>query len=625
MSIGYASSYETFRMGREGFVEPQNVKALNEWFVPVLLDRFEYPEVARAYERVAMSLAKVTGSPANLVLTPDLEPFAAAGVLDAPALQRFLIGAVNRWDGQREKTVAEARAAIEAARPAAEKATPMDDAAVEAVVDGIAATYDAQHGGFGTAPKFLRPMTLSFLFRYAQRAKYDPIRQVGVDTIRKMAVSAIHDQLGSGFHHATHDAAWKQPQFEKLLEDQALMAMASLEAWQLTQDPELAGLTRAILDFVLRDMHAPSGGFDTSMDAYSLVPNKGPEHYNGAFYYWARPELQHTFRDKAPRLYALYGIDEIEKTIPVLAMPSVVKEPDIPAIVRKMYEIRQQRPAPARDFNELAGLQGLMISALARAGAAFDEKRYTSAAVTAANLVTTKLWDAKKKKLWRSDAATKPRVEALPDDYALLVEGLLDLFETTYDAKWLELALTLQQRQDELFWNTAAGRYTTGASVPAPLRALVVDRDEGTPSANAASAQNLLRLAAFTGTAAYSERAAMIFAAYAGALRARGSELAQLTNAYVLSLTPPKQVVVVADPRKKESYDLLRPLYERYTPLRGILFVPLKGAARERMERLVPAIKAMKNETGKPVAWVCSSGTCQTTSDPSTLLKLVGG
>ncbi|HEY0144004.1 MAG TPA: DUF255 domain-containing protein [Thermoanaerobaculia bacterium] len=618
VSIGYAANFETFLMQREAFAEALNTKALNEWYVPVLLDSIEHPEIARAYQRVA----NVTAAPLNVVLTHDLEPYASIGFADAPTLQRFLVGAVNRWDGEREKAIADARANIARAMPKGEPAATLGVPLIETVVDDIAKTYDAKYGGFGIAPKTLRPMTISFLFRYAQYAKHEAIRNVGVDTIRKIAVSAIHDQLGSGFHRATHDAEWGRPQFEKMLEDQALMAMASLEAWQLTRDPALGDLTRATLDFALRDMRAPHGGFDASMDAHSLVPLKRPEQFNGAFYYWGRTELGHIFGDKALRLYALYGIPEIEKSIPLLANRDVLKEPDVGKMVQKMYEIRQKRPSPARDFNEIAALHGLMISALARGGAAFEEKRYLEAAVDAARVVTTKLWDEKKKKLWRNDAATKPRLDALAQDYALVVQGLLDLFDATRDPKWLELARTIHARQDELFWEKS--RYTTGATLPAALRGLHVDRDEGTPAANSVAAMNLLRLAAITGHTAYAERANAIFATYSGGLHARGGELAQLANAYVLSQTPAKQVVLVGDARKKETYDLIKPLYEHYTPLRALIFVPHKGVARERMERLLPFVKAMKNDTAeKPIAWVCVRGECQTTSDPLALLKLV--
>lgn len=620
LSVGYASSFDTFRMRREAMVTPENVKALNEWFVPVLLDRIEQPEIAAAYERVAASLARVEGWPANLVLTPDLEPYAAIGMADAGELQRFLVTNVNRWDGLKEKTVADAKAAIDAARPKAESPAPVDAEAIEAVVDAIAATYDAKHGGFGTAPKIPRPMTLSFLFRYAQRTKYAPLRDATVDTIRKMAVSAVHDQLGSGWHRGTHDDAWKQPVFEKMLHDQALMAMASLEAWQLTNDPTLADLTKATLDFAVRDMHAESGGFDASMDAFSLVPGKGPEHYNGAFYYWNRTELQHIFRDKAPRLYQLFAIADEGKSIPTMAAPQVLKEPDVGPIVQKMYEIRQTRPSPSREFTQILGLNALMISALARGGAALDERKYLSAATDTARYLTSRLWDAKNKKLWRSDAATRNRVEALAEDYALLIQGLLDLFEAGYDPKWLELALTLQQRQDALFWNDDAGRYTTGASVPAPLRGLTVDRDDGTPTANSVAAQNLLRLGALTGHASYTERAAAIFRAYGTAFRTRGGELTHLADVYLQSLTPAKQVVVSGDPRKKETFDLLLAVHQRYTPFRVVIFVPDKGIARERVERLLPWVKPMKSETG-PLAWVCKAGDCQTTSDTGTLVK----
>lgn len=618
VSIGYAASFETFLMQREAFPEALNTKALNEWFVPVLLDSLEHPEIARAYQRIANTNA----APLNLVLSHDLEPIAFHGFADAPTLQRFLVGVVNRWDGEREKAIADARANIARAQPKAEPATPLDVQLIERVVDDIAKTYDAKYGGFGTAPKTLHPMTISFLFRYAQFAKHEGIRGAGVETIRKMAVSAIHDQLGSGFHRATHDAEWSRPQFEKMLEDQALMAMASLEAWQLTKDPVLGDLTRATLDFVLRDMRSPQGGFDASMDAHSLVPLKGPEQFNGAFYYWGRTELGHIFRAKAERLYALYGIPELEKSIPVLASREVLKEPDVGPMVQKMYEIRQKRPAPARDFNQIASLHGLMISALARGGAAFDEKRYLEAAVDAARVVTTKLWDAKKKKLWRNDAATKPRLDALAQDYALVVQGLLDLFEATRDPKWLELAQTIHARQDELFWDKS--RYTTGATLPPALRGLHVDRDDGTPAANSVAAMNLLRLAAITGHTSYAERAMSIFATYTGGLNARGGELAQLANAFVASQTPARQVVLVGDSRKKETFDLLAPLHQNYTPLRALLFVPHKGVQRERIERLLPSVKPMKNDAAeKPIAWVCVKGECQTTSDPLALLKLV--
>lgn len=618
VSIGYAANFETFLMQREAFVDARNTKALNDWYMPVLLDALEYPEIARAYQRVAGSSA----SPLNVVLTHDLEPIAFTGFADAEVLQRFLVTAVNRWDGAREGAIADARTNIRKAQPKAEPAATLNAQLIETVVDDIAKTYDAKYGGFGTAPKTPRPMTISFLFRYAQFAKHDAIRGVGVDTIRKMAVSAIHDQLGSGFHRATHDAEWSKPQFEKMLEDQALIAMASLESWQLTKDPALADLTKATLDFVLRDMRAPTGGFDASMDAYSLVPLKGPEQFNGAFYYWGRTELGHVFKDKAQRLYALYGIPDLEKGIPVLANRDVLKEPDVGKLVQKMYEIRQRRPAPARDFNEIASLQALMISALARGGAAFDEKRYLEAAVDAGKLVTTKLWDDKKKKLWRSDAATKPRIEALAQDYALVVQALLDLFDATRDPKWLEQALSIQSRQDELFWEK--DRYRTGATIPLVLRHLHVDRDEGTPAANSVAAMNLLRLGAITGHASYAERANAIFAAFSGAMHARGGEMAQLANAYVAAQMPIRQVIVVGDQRRKETFDLMQPLHEHYTPLRALIFVPHKGVQRERMERVLPAVKAMKNDPAeKPIAWVCVKGECQTTSDAATLLKLV--
>jgi uncharacterized protein YyaL (SSP411 family) len=422
-----------------------------------------------------------------------------------------------------------------------------------------------------------------------------------------MAVSPLYDAFGGGFHR-TPDA------YEKMLSDQALAALAYTDAWQLAKDPDLAFVARATLDYVVRDLHAKGGGFDASQDAASLVPGQGPELHNGIFYLWTKDEITRLLgRDNASKIFTAFHINDEAANRPLLADPAHLHElrDTLAPLVAKLLEVRQKRPEPFRDFDEITSLNALAISALARGGAVFNEPRYTAAATEGARAVTSKLWNAAQGKLYRNDAATAPRVEALAGDYALLVQALLDLFEASYDAQWLERAIAIQQRQDQLFWDASWGRYTTGASVPESLRGLHVERDDDVPSANAISAQNLLRLAALTGNAAWRARPATIFQSFGARLRRDGASLPQLAGAYASSLVAPKIVVVVGDPRKKPTFDLLQSIAAQWDPMRALVFLPASGPARARIIRDLPFVAALAGSKDVPLTYVCANGRCE--------------
>jgi len=272
----------------------------------------------------------------------------------------------------------------------------------------------------------------------------------------------------------------------------------------------------------------------------------------------------------------------------------------------KMLDVRNKRPEPSREFNQLSGWNGLMISALARGGAVFGERAYVDAATSAANAITTSHWKPKAKTLLHS-----PGVEALAEDYAMLVQGLLDLFDASYDVRWLELAVALQQRQDQLFWNASLGVYATGASVPAPVRSLLEETDDETPSANAVAAQNLLRLAALTGNETWRTRPQTIFEAFGGRIRAAGAEQAHMAQAIELARIAPKIVVVTGDPRKKETFELLSSFALKPEPMRALVFLPPKGAARDRVVRALPFTGALVPDEKQPVAYLCAAGECK--------------
>lgn len=589
VSIGYAASWDCQRMQREAFLNGENAEALNAYFVPVLLDRIEYPEVAEAYETVLRSMVGEGGWPANVILTPELEPFAGGHLMSTAELNRMLVINANRWASERPAVIAEAKAIVAKARAPAEPRAPMDiDATtIEAVVDDIARTYEKE--------KTLDAMTAAFLFRYAARTKHESIRALAIDTLRTLAAGPMRDQLGGGFHRCPAC-------YEKMLPDQALFAMAYLDAWQLTRDPDLAHVARTTLDYVVRDLFPPRGLFQSAQDAHSLVPDQGPVFVEGAFYLWKKDELTRLLgHETAGKIFKLYGLKDDDATRPVLEDSRFLHETydELAEPLQKMLDVRQKRPAPFRE-GSMAGWNGLMISALARGAAVLDKPEYLDAATRAAALASTKLWNAQKKTLDRSESHTP----ALAEDYTMLVQGLLDLFESGHDVKWLDFAIALQQRQDALFWDASLGRYATGTSVPEPVRGLLSERDEDTPAVNSVAAMNLLRLAALTGNETWRTRPAMIFQSFGGHLRTAGALHPQLAAAYESSLIAPSIVVIIGD-------EVPREIYERWEPMRAVVLVPRKGTVRNRIVKTLPFIGALAPDPEHTVSYVCTNGECR--------------
>jgi uncharacterized protein YyaL (SSP411 family) len=593
VSIGFAASWDCQRMHREAFLNGENAEALNAYFVPVLLDRIEQPEVAEAYEAALRSMQGEGGWPANLILTPDLAPFAGGRFMSAADLNRMLVINANRWAKERAAVVAEAKAIVAKARASADPRAPsdVDSTTMEAVVDDIARTYEKT--------KSLDAMTIAFLFRYAARTKHENIRGLATEALRTLAAGPMRDQLGGGFHRCATC-------FEKILSDQALLALAYLDASQIARDPDLAYIARTTLDAALRDLVPPRGLFQSAQDAHSLVPGQGPVFVEGAFYVWTKDEITRLLGpESAAKVFELYGLQDGVRL--ALEHPRFLHETydELAAPLQKMVELRQKRPAPFREV-ATAGPNGLMISALARGAAALDEPRYLEAATTTATLLVTKLWNAPKKTLYR----TESRTDAVAEDYAAVVQGLLDLFESGHDVKWLELAMTLQQRQDQLFWDASRGRYATGKSAPEVVRDLVSERDADMPAVNSIAAMNLLRLAALTGNQSWRTRPAMIFQSFGGRLRTAGALHPQLATAYETSLLAPSIVVVTGDARSQETHDVLRTLHDPWSPMRAVVFVPRKGIARDRVVKVLPFVGALAPDPARTVTYVCKNGQC---------------
>nr|MDP9194369.1 hypothetical protein [Acidobacteriota bacterium] len=534
--------------------------------------------------------------PVNLILTPDLQPFAGGRLLATAELNRMLVINANRWADERGAVIAEAQTIVAKARASAEPRTPLelDATTMEAVIDDIARKYEKE--------KTLDAMTAAFLFRYAARTKHENIRTLAAEWLRTLAAGPVRDQLGGGFHRCATC-------YEKTLPDQALLALAYLDAWQITRDPDLAHVARTTLDFVIRDLFPRRGLFDSAQDSHSLVPGQGPVFVEGAFYVWTREEITHLLgHEAAGKVFKLYGIREGVENRLALEHPRFLHETydELAAPLQKLLDVRQRRPSAFRE-TAMSGWNGLMISALARGSVVLNNSDYLEAAAAAATLASTRFWNAQTKTLYR----TESRTEAIAEDYAMMVQGLLDLFEGTYDVKWLRLAIAMQQRQDQLFWSASLGRYATGTTAPEIVRGLLSERDEDTPGVNSAAAVNLLRLASLTGNETWRSRPAMIFQSFGGRLRTAGALHSQLAAAYETSLIAPSIVVVTGERHSKETYDVLRALHDRWEPMRSVIFLPRKGAARDRVVQALPFTRALAPDPEHTIVYVCAKGECR--------------
>jgi uncharacterized protein YyaL (SSP411 family) len=617
LSIGYASCHWCHVMERESFTDAAVAEELNRRFVPILVDREEHPEVDATYIAFLQSMTGSAGWPANLILTPDLKPIIGGSYMKKEALTRLLEVIAGRWATERKALLDSSEQLVQMARSLAATPSPgeLDPKVLDAISSAILRSYDGRNGGFGDAPKFPQPLTVSYLLRYAHRSGDDAARDAALDTLKQLASSGLRDHLAGGFHRYAVDAALREPHFEKMLYDQALLAIAYTEAWQVTKDAQYQSVAREILDYALRDLRAPNAA------AFGSAQDSDTGQEEGAFYVWSKSELRTLLGEDAEIASRYFGINRERGNVLYIAEPELAAKAG--SARQKMIAARRKRQTPLRDDKVLTAWNGLMISALARSGAAFDEPRYVDAAVGAAQFITSNLWNAKNQKLQRRWAAGHAGIDALPEDYAFLVQALLDLHESTQDIAWLELAVTLQTRQDALFWDGKSKRYRGGSSVPATLQAVAIESELALPGAGSVAAMNLLRLGELTDSSTLRDRANTLFESYGSRLLDGGAELPALASALLFAFSTPKQIVIAGDPAKDDTRALLRVVHERFVPNR-VLVVTGSGASHEKLVRHMPAVKEMKPIGGRATAFICEHYVCKLpTADPVKVAKLL--
>ncbi len=701
LSIGYSTCHWCHVMAHESFENEDVAELLNAHFVPVKVDREERPDVDKVYMAYVQAMTGRGGWPLSAWLTPELKPFYGGtyfppedrqGRAGFPTILRAI---AEGWARERDKLVAEGERALGALRdyhgkrePAEGAEAPLVEAASKAFEQGFEyyhEAFDPEHGGFGGAPKFPRASNLTFLFRVAAlQGVASPMGAEAVKlataTLQAMARGGIHDHVGGGFHRYAVDEGWFVPHFEKMLPDQAQIAVNYLEAKQATGDERYAWLARGILDYVARDLTSPEGAFFTAEDADSARADGS--HAEGAFYAWTADELRSALAQSGevtpPEREAeepvwrggeadfdwvaghfgvtaegnvpepldpqgeLRGRNVLAQRRPFLetarqaGLDPEAANARLAAVLAHLRAVRAQRPRPLRDDKVLAGHNGLMISALARAawtsGAAENPGDgpgpELARAVRAAEFLHRELYDEATGRLFRVWRGGRGETPGFAEDYALVVQGLLDLYEASFDLRWLQWARRLQATMDACFWDEAEGGYfNAGADDPHLVLRLKEDYDGAEPAPSSVAALNLLRLAAIfdqgSGREGHRGRALRCLEAFRGRWAKTPQALPQLLCALEPALEPPRHVVIAGEPGRADFHALVRVLHERLGPRRVLLAVD-GGAAQRGLAAEVPWLAGMEPREGRATAYVCEEFACQApVSDPAELRALL--
>ena len=705
LSIGYSTCHWCHVMAHESFESAAVAEILNAEFVAIKVDREERPDVDKVYMAYVQALTGHGGWPLSAWLTPELKPFYGGTYFPPedrqgrPGFPAILRAIAAGWKNERAKLLEESERVLGTLREyhggqgtedggrKAEDGGQGEPSLAEAGGEAFEKCFqyfyeagDAANGGFGGAPKFPRASNLNFLFRVAaiqgvgSETGTEAVR-LATATLRGMARGGIHDQVGGGYHRYAVDEGWCVPHFEKMLYDQAQIAINCLTARQATGDERFAWMARDIFDYVARDLTSPAGGFFTAEDADSAVVGgagaaEHAEGAEGAFYVWAAAELRAVLGDGFALVAAHFGVGEngnvtgpldphgefrgknilaqrgsLLDTAKQFSLEPEEANERLTAALATLRAARAVRPRPLRDDKIVTANNGLMISALAKAaqvlgggvkvkvsvkvkekeGEQEERERFLAAAVRAAEFVGRELFDPARGVLYRCWRAGRGAAEGFAEDYAYFIQGLLDLYEASFGLRWLQWAEALQTKMDELFWDGERGGYFNSAAGDASIvLRLKEDYDGAEPAPSSVAAMNLLRLGALVHDEARRERGVRCIAAFRATWSRTPHGLPQMLCALELALEVPRQVVLVGDPGADDFRALAAVLHERLGPGRGVVAVT-DDVDRAWWAARAPWLDGIRAVEGKATAYVCEAGACQApATDPAALRATLG-
>ncbi|MBV8486140.1 MAG: thioredoxin domain-containing protein [Verrucomicrobia bacterium] len=656
LSIGYSTCHWCHVMEHESFENPAIAGILNQHFVSIKVDREERPDVDRVYMLFVQSSTGSGGWPMSVFLTPTIQPFLGGTYYPPddrygrPGFGSLLTRLAEIWAKQPDKIVEQSNRFTEAIQSylvsasGKEVSTPRADW-LDLGFQQLAQGFDPDEGGFSPAPKFPRPAVFNFLSRYWYRTGSDQARDMALFSLQKMANGGVYDHLGGGFHRYSVDARWHVPHFEKMLYDQAQLAVALLEAFQISEESGLAQTARETLGYIKRDLMSPEGGFYSAEDADSLPTAEADHKREGAFYVWTADEINACLTpDEAMVFRRVFGVEEPGNVSAAsdphgeLAGQNVLfrqSEPDLVAKLtgksvevieqllvsaqKKLFEVRSRRPRPHRDDKIVTAWNGMAISAFAKAYQVLGEVEHLQVAQRAADFIQQHLYQ---KRLLRSYREGPSSVFAFAEDYAFLIQGLLDLYEADFDTRWLCWAGELQVQMGALFADPKGGYFSTEEGAPDILFRLRDDHDGAEPAANSVAAMNLLRLGWIFDRTEFRDATERIMTSSAAILERSPAAIPQMLAALCGLLADPVQVVIAT--QNKNNEPLIRAIGPLFLPDKIVLCA---DADDPWLSQHVPALKGMGLIDDKAAAYVCQHFACElpvtTAEELRTRLKLV--
>ncbi len=619
LSIGYSACHWCHVMEHESFENSDIAKQMNDLFVCIKVDREERPDLDQIYMSAVQMMTGRGGWPMSVFLTPDLRPFFGGTYwpptsrMGMPGFRDILIGVADAWTNRRDDVLRSADELTGEVVRAASESLPRSGlslATLRGAMGQFLQRVDWQQGGFGGAPKFPHPMDLRVLLRcwrrFGEQEALDAVRL----TLDKMANGGLYDQLGGGFHRYSTDAQWLAPHFEKMLYDNALLVPGYLEAFQATGNANDARVVRETLDYVLREMTQPQGGFYSTQDADS-------EGEEGKFFVWTEDEVLALLGPEDGRLFC----DAYDVTPRgnweghnILNRPNAGQVENLPhdRLARcraKLFDARSQRIAPGRDDKVLVSWNGLMIAAMSQAATILGEPRYAEAASAAADFILANMRDSDGR-LLHSFKDGQARFNAYLDDYACLIDGLVDLYQATFEPRWLGIALELAEQMLSRFDDPRGGFFYTSIDHEQLVARVKDTQDNATPSGNGMAAYALARLGTLTGQPQLLGRGYATLEAMSGQLDKFAMASGQSLLALDFMLGPTHEIVVVES--AEATADIaLRELHQRFWPNKVVARRPSQMADNDLPASLRELLSGKQSSTGELTTFVCERGRCQ--------------
>ncbi len=637
LSIGYSACHWCHVMAHESFENEAIAAVMNEHFINVKVDREERPDLDEIYMNAVIALSGSGGWPMSVFLTPDLKPF--YGGTYYPPDDRYgragfptvLKGVADAWENRREEVLQGAGQLTAHITQQMSTAPAAEGELTQALLDGaikqLHASYDAEEGGWGHAPKFPSSASIHFALRAWNRSGDPATLAMATKTLDAMARGGMYDQLGGGFHRYSVDGQWLVPHFEKMLYDNAQLAPAYMEAWQATQNPYYRRIAIEILDYELRDMRDERGAFHSAEDADS-------EGEEGKFYIWTKGEIVAALGEADAAIFCAYynvkdggnfssheyyhaGQNILHMTQSAaaiaadLGMDEAALEKRMAPLRAQLLAIRAKRVRPGLDDKVLTAWNAMMITALARGARVLDEPRYATAAVEAGTFLLMHML-REDGTLLRTHRHGESRLPGYLDDYASTANAFVDLYETTFDLKWLAAADRIVQSMHARFWDETTGNYFyTGEDHQNLIVRTKPTYDGAEPSGNATAAMALLRLSKLIDNREYHERAGRILAASRGEMSRAPQGYLRMLLATDFLLHPPREIAVAGALDDPATQALLRALHATFVPNQVLAHIdPGADDAADRIAR-VPLLAHKERVGGKPAAYVCKNFTCK--------------